>query len=88
MSSLGKEARLRLLDACPPCLGIALTLGLASSCPWRQETKEAKEEEAMDAVKARLGPKLEQWATDTQSGKLRNVRTLLSTMQTVLWEGE
>jgi hypothetical protein len=51
------------------------------------QAKEAKEEEEWDAVKARLGPKLDQWAQDG-AGKLRNVRTLLSTMHTVLWEGE
>lgn len=48
---------------------------------------EAKEEEALDQVKARVGPRLDQWANDPSTSKLRNVRTLLSTMHTVLWEG-
>eukprot|EP01084_Bolivina_argentea_P281125 480953_1 len=44
-----------------------------------------KEQEDADAAKARLGPNLTAWSED--HGQKRNVRTLLCTMHTVLWEG-
>ncbi|CAN0349766.1 unnamed protein product [Ectocarpus sp. 6 AP-2014] len=45
----------------------------------------SKDQDAMDAAKVKHDAKLTSWAED--HGKKRNVRTLLSTMHLVLWEG-
>ena len=49
------------------------------------EERNKKLNDEMDEAKAVLGPRLTQWAED--NGKKRNVRTLLTTMHEVLWEG-
>ncbi len=56
--------------------------------PGSQEIAAKKEEREQEAIRARHGARLEEWATDPMSKKPRNVRTLLSTMHAVLWEGE
>ncbi|TFJ85231.1 hypothetical protein NSK_003654 [Nannochloropsis salina CCMP1776] len=52
-----------------------------------KQAEAAKEEQEADALRQRVGPRLEQWARDPPAagGKLRNIRSLLSTMHTVLW---
>ena len=52
-----------------------------------KQAEAANQEQETDAVRIKVGPKLEQWAKDPQSKKLRNVRALLSTMHAVMWEG-
>lgn len=52
-----------------------------------QEIAAKKEEREQEAIRVKHGAKLEEWATDPMTKKPRNVRTLLSTMHTVLWEG-
>jgi hypothetical protein len=44
-----------------------------------------QEQEDFDSAKSKHGARLTQWAED--HGQKRNIRTLLSTMHTVLWEG-
>eukprot|EP00605_Chrysophyceae_sp_TOSAG23-4_P000535 GSChrysophyteH1.ASY1.ANO1.604.1 assembled CDS len=51
-----------------------------------RDTMLRKENDEMDAARARHDSNLTDWAFDA-SKKKRNVRTLLTTMQKVLWEG-
>lgn len=55
--------------------------------PPPQEIAAKREEREQEAIRVKHGAKLEEWATDPTTKKPRNVRTLLSTMHTVLWEG-
>eukprot|EP00603_Paraphysomonas_imperforata_P001000 CAMPEP_0114428178 /NCGR_PEP_ID=MMETSP0103-20121206/8784_1 /TAXON_ID=37642 ORGANISM="Paraphysomonas imperforata, Strain PA2" /NCGR_SAMPLE_ID=MMETSP0103 /ASSEMBLY_ACC=CAM_ASM_000201 /LENGTH=301 /DNA_ID=CAMNT_0001597371 /DNA_START=215 /DNA_END=1120 /DNA_ORIENTATION=- len=50
-----------------------------------RDEKQAQEEQERDDAKDRLDNSLTAWAFD--NGKKRNVRTLLATMHTVVWEG-
>lgn len=53
----------------------------------KQEIAAKKEEREQEAIRVKYVARLEEWATDPMTKKPRNVRTLLSTMHTVLWEG-
>ena len=52
-----------------------------------KQAEAAKDEQENEALRLKFLPRLEAWARDPPQagGKLRNVRTLLSTMHTVLW---
>jgi hypothetical protein len=53
-----------------------------------QEIAAKKEEREQEAIRVKHGARLDEWATDPATKKPRNVRTLLSTMHAVLWEGK
>ncbi len=52
----------------------------------KQQEAEAKEAEARDAAKSQHEAKVKEWALEP-GGKVKNIRVLLSTLQSVLWEG-
>ena len=47
-----------------------------------------KDQIERDSVKTRLKPKLLLWSGDPKLGTLKNVRALLSTMDSILWKGK
>lgn len=62
-------------------------VGGGSALELYQQVEEMnkKRSDEMEEARQKLGPRLTQWAED--NGKKRNVRTLLTTMHEVLWEG-
>jgi DnaJ family protein C protein 6 len=62
-------------------------IGGGSALELYQQVEEMnkKRSDEMEEARQKLGPRLTQWAED--NGKKRNVRTLLTTMHEVLWEG-
>ena len=53
----------------------------------RQKKQEVQSQLDRDKVKTELQEKLLQWSGDVNKGTLKNIRALLTTMDTVLWEG-
>lgn len=51
-----------------------------------REEKKKEEESDRDTAQAMLGPKLDAWRAEA-SGQLRDIRSLVTTLHTVLWEG-
>jgi hypothetical protein len=52
----------------------------------RLEAEKLSDAQEKDAAKAIWGPKLSEWS-DEPSGSKKNIRILLSTLHTILWEG-